>query len=328
MAAGSTSPNPPVGAVIVSPSGEVVGEGYTQPAGGAHAEVMALKDAGSAARGGRAIVTLEPCNHQGRTGPCSQALLAAGVSRVDFLFADPSPVACGGAETLRNAGVDVHGPFLPSPSHVKPWTPLFSVEPWLRSMALGRPHVTVKVASTADGRIAARDGSSQWITGAAARRVVHVDRSRRDAIVVGTGTAIADNPSLTARREDGSLLPNQPLRVLMGERGLPADTALFTGDAPAMHVRSRDPHAVLAQLSEHGVVDVLIEGGAGVIGSFIHAGLVDAVQLYMAPALLGGGSAWIDSPQLGGSMDDIRRFTPRELTTAGDDVIWRLTAPI
>lgn len=318
---GTTSPNPPVGAVILNIDGAVVGVGATSPPGGAHAEVNALADAGERARGGTAVVTLEPCNHTGRTGPCSRALVAAGIARVIFVFADPGKVEGGGAEFLRGHGVEVTGP-LYDPTDMPAGVPVFSVEPWLAAQHLGRPHVTVKYAATMDGFAAATDGTSQWITGEQARERVHLDRSRRDAILVGSGTVAADNPRLTARRPDGSLYDHQPLRVVVGATGLREDAAV----RPALHVPTRDLQEVLRELADRGVVDVLVEGGPHLAAAFIDAGLVDAVEAYTAPALLGAGlPAVAAGADVQTTIRGIQRFTLREVTTLGGDVLTVMT---
>jgi diaminohydroxyphosphoribosylaminopyrimidine deaminase/5-amino-6-(5-phosphoribosylamino)uracil reductase len=314
---GTTSPNPPVGAVVLDAHGTVVGVGGTNPPGGAHAEVVALAEAGERARGGTAVVTLEPCNHTGRTGPCSQALLEAGISRVVYVFADPGDAEGGGAGYLRARGVEVVGPLLQD-GDLPVGMPVFSVEPWLVSRRLGRPHVTLKYAATMDGFAAATDGSSQWITGEPARARVHLDRSRRDAVVVGTGTVAADDPRLTARRPDGSLYDHQPLRVVVGLTGLPGQAAIH----PAVHVPTRDLEVVLDELAARGVVDVLVEGGPHLAAAFIAAGLVDAVEAYTAPALLGAGlPAVVAGPGTTTTMAGIQRFTLRSAETIGGDVL-------
>ncbi|GGO50960.1 riboflavin biosynthesis protein RibD [Streptomyces lasiicapitis] len=206
---GFTSPNPVVGCVVLDATGETVGEGYHQRAGGPHAEVHALRAAGERARGGTAVVTLEPCNHTGRTGPCAQALLDAGIARVVYAVADPTPDATGGAATLRAAGVDVeHGLLADEAETVN--------TAWLTSVRTGRPHVTWKYAATLDGRVAAADGSSRWITSAASRADVHRLRAECDAVVVGSGTQRADDPHLAARGIEGAA---QPLRVVVDTHG-------------------------------------------------------------------------------------------------------------
>ncbi|QGU07489.1 Riboflavin biosynthesis protein RibD [Corynebacterium occultum] len=274
---GRTSPNPPVGAAILDTSGNIVGVGGTQPAGGAHAEVMALAEAGEKALGGTAVVTLEPCNHIGRTGPCTQALLKAGIAAVYYVHPDPNGQASGGAQFLREQEVAV----------VRINTSSRDLLPWLNSLQLGRPTVTLKFAQTLDGFTAALDGSSQWITGDQARRRVHEDRRQRDGIIIGTGTALADNPSLTARREDGSLHDTQPRRVVIGSRPISAE------QAPNLHRLGFEQYpeisTALAALWQAGARDVLVEGGAGLASAFLAAGLVDNIQAYIAPTLLGQG---------------------------------------
>ena len=283
---GGTYPNPPVGAVILDTDGQVVGVGGTQPAGEAHAEVVALRRAARLAAGGTAVVTLEPCNHQGRTGPCVDALLEAGVAAVVYAVSDPNPIAAGGAQRLTAAGVSVHSGLLADEVAGGP------LREWLHRQRTGRPHVTWKYAASVDGRSAAADGSSQWITGEVARADVHRHRAVADAIVVGTGTVLADDPSLTARLPDGSLTPRQPLRVVVGEREISLDAKVLNDDSRTMVIRTRDPHEVLQALSDR--TDVFLEGGPTLAGAFIRAGLVDRILAYLAPTLLGGPVAAVD----------------------------------
>lgn len=307
---GRTSPNPPVGAAILDRNGELVGRGATQPAGGPHAEVMALREAGERARGGTAVVTLEPCNHTGRTGPCSQALVDAGVDTVYYCQPDPNPVATGGATFLRENGVNAE-----CLDHE-----VEALVPWLTAVRRNRPSVTLKFAQTLDGFTAALDGSSQWITGPEARRHVHGDRSRRDAIIIGTGTAIADNPSLTARDGDREL-PVQPRRVVIGGRSL-------TGHAGNLHrlgfEQYRGIPEALWRLWDTGARDVLVEGGAHLASGFVEAGLVDHIQAYVAPALLGQGRSVL-TEAVGLSIDDALRFRTRRVVQLGDDVLIEMT---
>jgi len=283
---GSTYPNPPVGAVIVSAHGEIVGVGATEPAGGSHAEVVALRAAGGRAAGGTAVVTLEPCNHHGRTPPCVEALLDAGIAAVAYAVTDPNPDAAGGAARLHDAGVAVTAGVCAD--EVAGGT----LREWLHRQRTGLPHVTWKFAASIDGRSAAADGSSQWITGAAARADVHRRRAAADAIVVGTGTVFADNPSLTARFPDGTLAPRQPLRVVVGGREVPPDSNVFSDDAPTMTLRTRDPAEVIRALSDR--TDVLVEGGATLAGAFLRAGVIDRILAYVAPVLLGGPFGAVD----------------------------------
>lgn len=307
-ARGVSTPNPPVGAVILAADGTVVGRGRTAPAGGPHAEVVALADAGAAARGGTAVVTLEPCDHTGRTGPCTQALIAAGIAHVAYAAADPNPVAAGGAETLRGAGVAVEH------LAVEPW-PLTE---WLFRQRYGRPMVTVKLAATVDGRIAAPDGTSQWITGPEARSRAHAERAQLDAIIVGTGTVLADDPALTARNADGAPLPHQPVRIVLGERPIPADAKVLTGPGESRLVRGRDPRAALDAAGD--AVHVQVEGGATVIGAFVAAGLADRVQAYIAPVLLGAGLPSLTVPGVA-TLADATRFRMDTVERLGDDVL-------
>lgn len=277
-------PNPRVGCVLIGRDGTTVAEGYHRGAGTPHAEVDALTRAGSAARGTTAVVTLEPCDHIGRTGPCSTALVGAGVSRVVFAQTDPNPVASGGAETLRRAGVDVEGGLLADLAREvnRAWT--FTHEQ-------GRPFVTWKLAATLDGRSAAADGSSRWVSSAPARRDSQRLRAECDAILAGTGTVLVDDPRLTARDEDGGDLPpeRQPLRVVMGRRGVPATSKVLDDAAPTVVLPTRDPHQALAELLARKRRHVLLEGGPTLAAAFLGAGLVDEVVAYVAPMLLGAG---------------------------------------
>lgn len=283
---GGTYPNPPVGAVILDAYGRVVATGATQPAGGPHGEVVALRAAAGRAAGGTAVVTLEPCNHHGRTPPCVDALIAAGVSTVVYAVADPNPVAAGGASRLAAQGVEVVGGVLAEEVAGGP------LREWLHKTRTGLPHVTWKFATSIDGRSAAADGSSQWITGVAARADVHRHRAAADAIVVGTGTVFADDPTLTARRPDGSLAERQPLRVVVGEREVSADARVMNDDSRTMVIRTHDPREVLRALSDR--TDVFLEGGPTLAGAFLRAGVIDRILAYVAPILLGGPVTAVD----------------------------------
>jgi diaminohydroxyphosphoribosylaminopyrimidine deaminase/5-amino-6-(5-phosphoribosylamino)uracil reductase len=304
---GTTSPNPPVGCVVLDADGELVGTGATAPPGGPHAEVVALARAGERARGGTAVTTLEPCNHTGRTGPCSVALVTAGIAHVHYAAADPTPQAAGGAAHLRAAGVTT------STTGTDP-APLRA---WLHRQRTGRPHVTWKLAASLDGRTAAVDGTSRWITGPQARAQVHAERARVDAIVVGTGTALADDPALTARHPDGTLAGHQPLRVVVGHRPLPAGAQLLDDTAVTLLLDTHDPHAVLAALTDHP--DVLLEGGATLAGAFAAAGLLDRVVAYVAPVLLGAGPAALGDAGVG-TIARALRFEVESVELVGADV--------
>jgi diaminohydroxyphosphoribosylaminopyrimidine deaminase/5-amino-6-(5-phosphoribosylamino)uracil reductase len=304
---GTTSPNPPVGCVILDAGGELVGTGATAPPGGPHAEVVALAQAGERARGGTAVTTLEPCNHTGRTGPCSVALVAAGIAHVHHAAADPNPQAAGGAAHLRAAGVTTST----TGTDPKP------LRAWLHRQRTGRPHVTWKLAASMDGRTAAVDGTSRWITGPQARAQVHAERARVDAVVVGTGTALADDPALTARHPDGTLAGHQPLRVVVGHRPLPAGARLLDDTAVTLLLDTHDPHAVLAALTDHP--EVLLEGGATLAGAFAAAGLLDRVVAYVAPVLLGAGPAALGDAGVG-TIGQALRFEVESVERVGADV--------
>ncbi|HEX6232938.1 MAG TPA: bifunctional diaminohydroxyphosphoribosylaminopyrimidine deaminase/5-amino-6-(5-phosphoribosylamino)uracil reductase RibD [Jiangellaceae bacterium] len=311
-------PNPRVGCVVLDSGGAIIAEGYHRGAGHPHAEVEALTASGKRARGATAVVTLEPCNHLGRTGPCSQALLAAGITRVVYAQADANPVARGGAETLRIAGVDVEGGVLADEARdVNPvWT--FAVE-------TGRPYVTWKYAATLDGRSAAADGTSRWITSPQARADVHRLRAECDAILVGTATVLADNPQLTVRDDADRPLDarRQPLRAVMGLREIPANAAVLDAAAETVLLTTRHPAEALKLLFERDRQHVLLEGGPTLAGAFWQAGLVDRVVAYVAPALLGAGPAALSGAGIG-TITDAIRLEIIDIARVGPDV--RLTA--
>lgn len=310
--------NPLVGAAVLAPDGTIV-TGHHRGAGTPHAEADALaaaRAAGFDLTASLVCVTLEPCAHHGRTGPCTDLLIEAGVPEVAVAVADPNPSAAGGCARLRDAGVTVR-------------TGLREAEAralnarWLRAVDERRPYTTLKIAQSLDGRIAAADGTSQWITSPASRERVHALRARVDAVVVGTGTAHADDPRLTARpaaatvsapvpamtsdlEQDGSLPPaheapapqqasgtqpipaQQPVPVVVGMRDLTPDSHL-ANDPRTVHLRTHDPLAALQALRTHGLQHVLVEGGAHLAGAFLRAGVVDELELHIAPLLLGDG---------------------------------------
>jgi diaminohydroxyphosphoribosylaminopyrimidine deaminase/5-amino-6-(5-phosphoribosylamino)uracil reductase len=276
--------NPQVGAVILDRNLNIIAEGWHAGSGTPHAEVVALSQLAMMPDDATAVVTLEPCNHTGKTGPCAQALIAAGVSRVVYASSDPGAASSGGAETLSAAGIEVIAGVLKSQAD-------FQARVWLTSAKQQRPFVTLKWATTIDGRTAAADGTSQWISGPESRADVHLRRSQLDAILVGTGTALTDNPTLTARRPDGSLYETQPLRVVLGDRSLPPTLNVFNGDAPSLHLQTRDLNQALSQLWERGIKHVWVEGGPGVASQFVKHGLVNEYLIYQAPMLLGGPNA-------------------------------------
>ncbi len=275
-------PNPRVGCVLLAPDGTTIAEGFHRGAGTPHAEAAALAEAGAAARGATAVVTLEPCNHTGRTGPCSEALVAAGVRRVVFAQRDPNPVASGGGDRLRAAGIEVTAGLCGDEARALNATWTFAVEH-------GRPFVTWKFATTLDGRSAAADGTSRWVSNVAARRDTHRMRALCDAILVGTNTVAVDDPQLTVRDEADQPLARQPLRVVMGLRDLPATSRVFDDAAETLLLRTHDPAEALARLRAADRQHLFLEGGPTVAAAFLTAGLVDEVVVHLAPMLLGTG---------------------------------------
>ena len=315
MARGYTGNNPAVGAVVVR-DGRVVGEGHTQPPGQAHAEVMALRQAEEMARGATVYVTLEPCCHYGRTPPCTDALLSAGVAEVHMATLDPNPLVSGGGKAaLDMAGVRTAvGEHEPEARR--------SMEAWLAYIRKGRPMVTAKYAMSLDGKIATSTGESRWITGPRARQRAHKLRAEAGAVVVGVNTAIVDDPQLTARDEDGRLLARQPLRVVIDSTArIPLSRRIVSGELPGKTLMVVGPRAdamKCRQLEERGntvvtlperdgrvslkavldnlaaeweVTSVLVEGGGSLLGSFFNQGLVDKVVAFVAPKLIGGKEA-------------------------------------
>jgi len=328
---GRTRPNPVVGCVIER-NGIVVGEGWHRLAGGPHAEVEALRRAGGRARGATVYVTLEPCNHRGKTPPCSEALVAAGVAKVVYAVSDP--IHGGGDERLRAAGVEVsHGLGTDEASEAN--------EAWLVAAPRARSFVTLKVAVSLDGRMATRSGHSQWVTGPAARSAVARMRDRHDAVMVGAGTLRADDPRLTARARGA----RDPVRVVVDARlGCPADARVLgpggetwllaaagaTGTGPDGARVLRVPAAAagrlmlepaLAMLWAEGLTSVLVEGGATLAGALLEAGLVDRVAAFVAPVLIGDDGvplARFSSPD---TMAGALRLSGVRTRRYGDDVL-------
>ncbi len=276
----ATGINPQVGCVLLDAAGTIVAEGWHRGSGTAHAEVDALSKVDSAA-GLTAVVTLEPCNHTGRTGPCAEALVDAGVERVVYAVSDPGVASSGGAARLREAGIDVIAGVLAAEATE-------FQRAWLLSTRLSRPFVTLKWASSLDGRAAASDGSSQWITGTASRQRVHEQRAASDAILVGTGTVFADDPSLTARGDAGELMAGQPLPIVIGERQIPGTAKLWDHPRGVLETGSRNLGEILSWMFEQGIRRAFVEGGPTLASAFVAAGLVDEYLIYLAPKLLGG----------------------------------------
>ncbi|HLM04298.1 MAG TPA: bifunctional diaminohydroxyphosphoribosylaminopyrimidine deaminase/5-amino-6-(5-phosphoribosylamino)uracil reductase RibD [Blastococcus sp.] len=315
---GTTSPNPPVGAVVLADDGTPVGEGATAPPGGPHAEVTALAQAGKRARGGTVVVTLEPCAHTGRTGPCADALLAAGVARVVVAVREPTEPAGGGAERLRAAGVDVELGVEQAEAEDG------ALASWLTGVREHRPYVVWKTAATLDGRVAAADGSSRWITGPEARAAVHRLRATCDAVVVGSGTALTDDPQLTVRDADGRPAPRQPLRVVADRGGrLPGTARVLDDAAPTLVSRAASPAQLLAELFDRDVRRVLLEGGPTLAAAFLQEGLVDEIVIHLAPKLLGAGPSLVSDLGIHG-IGDALDLSVVDVTRLGRDVEVRL----
>ncbi len=299
----TTSPNPWVGCVLTAADGTTF-EGATQPPGGPHAERVALAAAGEQARGATLHCTLEPCSHQGRTGPCADALIEAGVAKVVFALEDTDPKVAGqGAQKLRDAGIEVL-------EGVGRDAVAEQLAPYVKHRTTGRPWVVLKLAASADGRTAAPDGTSQWITGPEARADAHALRAESDAIIVGAGTVRADDPSLTVRDAEG----DDPLRVVLGRapEGAKVLPALEL-DGPLTEV--------LDELGGRGVLQAMVEGGASVAGRFHREGLVDRYVLYLAPALFGGDDArGLFAGPGAATIDDVWRGEVRSVRQVGADV--------
>lgn len=273
--------NPQVGAVILDANGSIIAEGWHRGSGTAHAEVDALSKLSKVPAGATAVVTLEPCNHTGKTGPCAQALIDAGISRVVYAVDDPGQESSGGSQTLRVSGVEVVSGVLAEGAEDQ-------ARVWLTANREQRPFVTLKWATSIDGRAAANDRTSKWISGPESRADAHLRRSEADAILVGTGTVLIDDPELTARHPDGSLYEHQPLRVIVGERELPADAKVFNKDAQTIHFKTRSLFDVLDALWKEKIKHVFVEGGPQVASQLIHHNLVDEFVIYQAPMILGG----------------------------------------
>lgn len=302
------SANPRVGCVIVDIDGQVVGRGYHRGAGTAHAEVAALADAGGRGRGGTAVVTLEPCRHTGRTGPCTQALIDAGIRRVVYSRPDPTAEAQGGGQVLRTAGLDVvTGVCEEEASRAN--------RAWEHVQVHGRPLMTLKCAMSLDGRVADSSRGPTAVSGAASHARAQALRATVDAIVVGTGTALVDDPQLTARTGDGVPLARQPLRVVMGERDLPPGARVLDGSAQTLLVREHSVGALVDALMAADVQHCLVEGGPMLAASLLDAGLIDEIVWFVAPVLFGAGP--IALPALAHD----RRVTVRRVEMMEDDVL-------
>lgn len=316
--------NPRVGCVVLDRSGRVVAEGWHRGAGTPHAEAAALAAVPGDQRhrlvGATAVVTLEPCNHTGRTPPCARALLEAGIGRVVYGVPDPDPVAAGGGAWLARHGVEAVSA---SEARLDPGLAVAAHEltqEWATAVRRRRPWVLAKTATTLDGRVAAADGTSRWITSPEARAHAHAVRAEVDAIVVGTGTVLTDDPALTARTPGEEALDRQPLRVVVGVRDVPTDALLRQEPGDWLHLRTRDLHEVFADLDRRGLRRVLLEGGPTLLTAALRAGIVDELHAYVAPVLLGAGAGAVG--ELGiTTIDDALRWRTHHTEQLGEDLL-------
>ena len=283
---GKTSPNPIVGAVIVNSDGLIIAEGFhDRMSSPDHAEVVALKAAGAQAKGATMVITLEPCNHTGATGPCSKAIADAGISKVIYAIKDPNKQAAGGAQALRDQGVQVEGGVLESDA-------AYANRAWLTKIEKNRPFFTWKVATTLDGKIAATDGTSQWISNEISRKDVQILRRQADAILVGTNTVITDDPHLIPRGDFPGFATN-PLRVVCGEQQLPPTSKVFDDAATTLLVKTKNLNDLVEELNKTGVNHVLVEAGPKLATAMLKQGLLDELVIYQAPSLLGQGKSFV-----------------------------------
>lgn len=284
---GKTAPNPIVGAIVIDESGVIVAEGFhDRMQARDHAEVVAIKAAGERANGATLVVTLEPCNHTGSTGPCTQAIIDAGITTVVFAANDPHAIAAGGADALRAAGITVVGDVL---CREASW----SNRAWLMKIKKNRPFFTWKVATTLDAKVAATDGTSKWITNKKSRSDVQMLRRGADAILVGTNTVIADNPHLIPQVNNAGFTHN-PIRVICGEKSVPTSSQIFDNAAPTMLIQTKDLELLVAQLNDKELNHVLVEAGPTLGSALLNAGLLDELIIYQAASLLGSGKQFFN----------------------------------
>jgi len=304
---GKTKGNPIVGAVIFNETG-IISEGFHQS--GPHAEVVAINNAKVDLTGASIAVTLEPCNHHGKTPPCTDALINSGIKSVYFAVTDPNAEAAGGAAKHRAAGLNIESGLLEKEA-------AFENRAWLSAFKNSRPYFTWKVAITVDGKIAAKDGSSKWISNEESRKYVAQMRSESDAILVGTGTVLADNPNLIPEQFE-----NRPLRVVVGERKIPDSAKVRDDRAEFFHHQSRDLMALAAALHKREIRSVLVEAGPALGSALIKAGLIDELAVFTAPKLLGEGPSFLGAIGID-SIDKALQLTPFESKTFGTDSFTR-----
>ena len=307
--------NPQVGAVILDKDLNIIAEGFHKGAGSNHAEVDALSKLSAVPEGATAVVTLEPCNHTGRTGPCAQALINAGINKVVYGASDPGDASAGGAKTLASARVEVVAGLLADEIETQQRV-------WLTSMKKQRPFITLKWAQTLDGRSAASDKTSKWISGPESRNHVHKLRSEIDAILVGTNTVLQDDPELTARKPDGSLYEHQPLRVILGKTELNPALRVFNNDAETIQFKTHDLLEAISSLWNANVRHLLVEGGSKVMSSFIEAALFDEFLIYQAPLLVGGSNVAVEEIGIS-TMAEAKQLDFTEVNQLGKDIFIR-----
>ena len=311
---GKTGSNPIVGAVVVSPAGVIIGEGFHKS--GPHAEIVALEQAGQSAKGATLFVTLEPCNHQGKTGPCTEAIIKAGITKVVYAVRDPNPLASGGAKALETAGIEVV--FNSEVAEIAQ-----SNRAWLHKIKSNRPYFIWKIATTLDGRTAAIDGSSKWITGPESRAEVSQLRSESSAILIGTATALADNPNLIPRDLETTRQSN-PVRIVMGLREIPSDFNLNNDAAETIFLRSHDFSELLKLCVERDFSQVFVESGSELGTALLKAGLIDELVIFQAASLLGSGLSFIGD--LGATnIKEKMDFLIRDVAQFGNDLKITLT---
>lgn len=311
---GLTGSNPIVGAVLVSPAGEIIGEGFHKS--GPHAEVVALEQAGQSANGATLYVTLEPCNHQGKTAPCAEAIIKAGIAKVVYAVRDPNLLASGGAKVLEASGIDVL--FNSDVVEIAQ-----SNRAWLHKIKNHRPYFIWKIATTLDGRTAAIDGSSKWITGAESRAEVSKLRSESSAILIGTATALADNPYLIPRNLETARETN-PVRIVMGLREIPSEFNVHNDAAETVFLRSHDFSELLTLCNERDFNQVLVESGSELGTALLRAGLIDELVIFQAGSLLGSGLSFLGdlgATNIKGKMD----FAIKAVAQFGNDLKITLT---
>lgn len=304
---GVSTPNPNVSAAIYSPDGALIADGFhNRKVSIDHAEVVALKKAGSAARGATMVVSLEPCAHTGTTPPCTEAIIDAGIAKVTYTVVDPNPIASGGAELLRAAGIEVD---YRESAHLA-----YVQRAWLHKEVTGRPLMIWKVATTVDGKVAASDGTSQWISGPESREDVQSLRAQSDAILIGTNTAIVDNPHLIPRGHTA-----RPVRIISGEQEVPATNRIFDDEARTISVKSKSIPDLMKLLSDEGFNQVLVEAGPTLGSALMASGNIDELIIYQAPKMLGAGKEFVS--RLGiSTLDDHLKLELISVRQLGSDI--------